>query len=282
MIVKSTFISLLLMFGSASAEQFQAPVTHTKWEVTSSPLTCTLSQDIPDFGQAKFTKDNGNELSLIFDTYFYPATQNNAAFEIAEAPWQNSEQRFHLLSVPTEKGQTHFELTGPLADQALTQMQEGRFPALRYQSKNSTEQISALLSTVHLADSIVTFQKCLINLHPDTFEDMRKLTVHFALESANLGSATKKALNRLAAYIKIDESITRIKIIGHTDNHGRNRLNGPLSEQRSASVKNYLVELGVPEALIITSAYRERKPKTSNKTQAGRAINRRAEIELFR
>ncbi len=268
--------------SSVYAEQFQAPVTHTKWQVDTSPLVCTLSQTIPDFGEAKFTKTNGDELSLIFDTYFYPATQNNVAFEIAEAPWQNSEQRFHLLSVPTEKGQTHFKLTGPLADQALTQMQEGRFPAITYQSKNSTEKISALLSTVHLADSIVSFQKCLMSLHPDTFEDVRKLTVHFALESSNLGSSSKKALDRLVSYIKVDSAITRIKITGHTDNHGRKRLNGPLSEQRSASVKNYLLEKGVAENLIITSAYRERKPKTSNKTQAGRAINRRAEIELFR
>jgi len=284
MLIKLLSFALLASSFSVKALQFQAPLTDTHWQVVETPLMCSLSQSISDFGDAKFEQHSGSELNLVFTTKSYPAQKETTAnFEIAEAPWQNIEQRLPLVAVPTVSNQSEFILSGRLAKQALTQLQEGHFPTLRYNSPNTSEEISVLMSTVHLNDSLPAFQECLSNLYPDTFEDMHLLTVHFALESTNLSTASKKALTRLANYVKVDESIKHISIKGHTDNHGRKRLNEPLSAQRAISVKNYLTkECELPEALFSTSAYRDRKPKTTNKTNEGRALNRRAEIELFR
>lgn len=286
--IKPTFIitfclSLLSTTSLVHAQRFQAPITDTHWQVIESPLECSLSQHIVDFGDAQFSQSTGQPLRLNFTTSFYPANQNNAQFEIAEAVWQNSDQRLSLISVPTDTGQTSFEISGQLAKQALTHLQEGRIPALRYQSPNATDGVDVLLSTIHLADSLSAFQQCIAQLHPDVFDDVRKLTIHFGLEQARLNSDAKQALTRLADYVKVDNSIKRIIVTGHTDNHGRRRLNGPLSEMRAASVKQFLVEnCQLPEQLITTSAYVERKPIASNKSDDGRALNRRAEITLIR
>jgi outer membrane protein OmpA-like peptidoglycan-associated protein len=282
MIVRILFLSLFLA-NTVHAQQFQAPITDTHWQVIESPLECSLSQQIPDFGEAKFVRATGDALRLQFETLFYPSTQNNAHFEIAQAIWQNSDQRLHLISVPTEQGQTSFEIAGQLAKQALTQLREGRIPALRYVSPNANGEVDVSMSTVHLADSLDAFQQCINQLHPDTFEDVRKLTIHFGLEQSRLNSDAQAALTRLADYVKVDNSIKRIKITGHTDNHGRRMLNGPLSEQRALAAKKYLVETCSLNAnMITTTAYVERKPLATNKTDAGRALNRRAEIELIR
>ncbi|MDC9725990.1 MAG: OmpA family protein [Gammaproteobacteria bacterium] len=277
-----TFIYIL--FSSfVHADQFQAPLTDTQWQVIESPLECTLTQSITDFGEAKFSRQTGGQFSLTFTTKSYPATQSNIRFEIAQAPWQNSEERLHLISLPSENNQTTFILSGELAKQALTHMQEGRFPTIRYRSHNASEEVSALLSTVHLTDSMPAFQQCLNNLHPDTFEDIRKLTLYFGLEDAKLSANGQAALCRIADYVKIDSSVKRIDISGHTDNHGRRRLNIPLSEARALSVKNHLIEeCKISENMITTSFHREFIPSTTNKTKSGRAHNRRAEINVIR
>jgi len=275
-----TLLSLSLL---VQAEQFQAPLTDTHWQVIETPLMCTLNQEIAGFGDAKFQQQSGNQLSLIFTTKNYPAAQSNVNFEIAEAPWQNVEQRLMMTAVPSDKGQTQFVLSGPLAMQALTQIQQGRFPTLRYSSQNAPEEISVLLSSVHLADSMPAFQQCLENLPSYSFDDINKLTVYFSSEKAELTPQAQQALTKLADYVKLDSSIKRITISGHTDNHGRRRLNGELSESRATVIKNFLIQKGeIPEALIITSSHLEWKPISTNKSTSGRALNRRSEVELFR
>jgi len=281
--MKFLLVTFILLSSVVNAEQFQAPLTDTQWHVIETPLECSLSQPITDFGEAKFSRESGGLFSLSFTTKSYPSTQSIMYFEIAQAPWQNSEQRMTLISMPTDNNQTTFTLSGELAKQALTHMQEGRFPTLRYRSHNATNEISALLSTVHLTDSMPAFQHCLANMHPDTYEDIRQLTLYFGLESADLSEKDKAALMRVANYVNVDDSIKRVDISGHTDNHGRKRLNIPLSEARALAVKNFLIESGnVAENLIVIAFHREFIPAKSNKSKTGRAHNRRAEIEVIR
>ena len=275
-----TLLSLSLV---VQAEQFQAPLTDTHWNVIETPLKCTLSQTINDFGDAKFQQESGSELSLIFTSKYYPAGQSTANFEIAEAPWQNVEQRLMLTSIPTISGQTEFILAGDFASRALAQIQAGRFPTLRYNSPNLPDEISVLLSTVHLNDSIAAFQQCVESLPSYTFKDINKLTVYFSSELADLTPQAQDALTKLADYVKMDSSIKRIAISGHTDNYGRRRLNGPLSESRAIAIKNFLItQCQITESLISTSFHLEWKPISSNKSTSGRALNRRAEVEVFR
>ncbi|NQY26464.1 MAG: OmpA family protein [Piscirickettsiaceae bacterium] len=276
-------LTLSLFTSFAQAEQFQAPITDTQWQVIESPLECSLSQEITGYGRAKFTKKSQGELQLIFSTKMYPSTQSNASFEIAQAPWQNSEERQKLISTPTLNNQTQFILSGHFAELALTHIQEGRFPTVRYRSQSASEDISVLLSTVHFRDSHLTFQQCIDNLHPDVYNDIRKLSVYYSVEEYELSDANKEALTRIADYVKVDDSIRRINISGHTDSHGRKRLNIPLSEARVLTIKKFFIETcELPENLITTSYHREFKPAARNKTKQGRALNRRTEIEVLR
>lgn len=277
-------IHLLFLFLApiAHAQQFQAPITNTQWQVVESPLECSLSQEIPGFGTAKFSQQTAEAFTLAFNTKSQPSVQTNVTFEIAEARWQNVEERLHLTSIPTENNQTVFTIEGAVAQQAFTHMQEGRVPVIRYRSQHITDEMTVLISTVHLGDSLDSFQQCVDNLHPFTFNDVRRLTIPFEREKSELSSDAEEALERVAEYVKIDDKIKRIMISGHTDNHGYRRINEPLAEARAIVVKNYLVQQGVLEQLIVTSYHLERKPVATNRTLQGRSLNRRAEIELIR
>ncbi|MFL1012373.1 OmpA family protein [Flavisericum labens] len=75
---------------------------------------------------------------------------------------------------------------------------------------------------------------------------------------------------------------SKFTVEGHTDSVGSEKLNQGLSEKRALSVKEYLVENGIDEFRLSALGYGEAKPIDSNKTRAGRANNRRVEINLVK
>ena len=69
-----------------------------------------------------------------------------------------------------------------------------------------------------------------------------------------------------------------IAVGGYTDNVGTDQLNQGLSEHRAASVRDYLVQQGVPMNSITAIGYGNTMPVASNESSAGRQENRRVEL----
>lgn len=67
--------------------------------------------------------------------------------------------------------------------------------------------------------------------------------------------------------------------VGHTDSVGTDAYNQKLSVRRAEAVKTYLVTKGVQKNRIYTEGKGEKQPVADNKTAAGRAKNRRVEVE---
>jgi OOP family OmpA-OmpF porin len=68
--------------------------------------------------------------------------------------------------------------------------------------------------------------------------------------------------------------------IGHTDNIGSKEYNQKLSVRRAEAVKAYLVSKGIEPNRIYTEGKGLTQPIADNRTAAGRAKNRRVEIEV--
>jgi outer membrane protein OmpA-like peptidoglycan-associated protein len=75
-------------------------------------------------------------------------------------------------------------------------------------------------------------------------------------------------------------SNAKFNIEGHTDSVGSEASNQKLSEERASSVMNYLIEHGIASNRLTAKGYGESKPLDTNNTAAGRANNRRVEINL--
>jgi outer membrane protein OmpA-like peptidoglycan-associated protein len=71
-----------------------------------------------------------------------------------------------------------------------------------------------------------------------------------------------------------------ISVEGHTDNVGGDDYNQRLSEQRAGSVRDYLVDQGVPDGRVSATGFGKTQPKASNDTPEGRQLNRRVEIHI--
>ena len=105
--------------------------------------------------------------------------------------------------------------------------------------------------------------------------------VFFDFNSNELRSESYPELVRLANFIKANRNV-RLEISGHTDNKGNANLNLKLSQSRALSVKKYLVSLGCDDASISIMGYGDTKPKGSNDTEEGRALNRRVEFKIIK
>ncbi|MEM9533611.1 MAG: OmpA family protein [Pseudomonadota bacterium] len=71
-----------------------------------------------------------------------------------------------------------------------------------------------------------------------------------------------------------------LRITGHTDNTGDESTNENLSLARARAVAEYLGELGLPATRLRLAFRGQQEPVASNDTEAGRARNRRVEVQL--
>ena len=73
----------------------------------------------------------------------------------------------------------------------------------------------------------------------------------------------------------------KISLAGHTDNNGTEAYNMRLSKNRVEAVKRFLVVNGVDSSRIKISFFGESKPVSDNKTEEGRAENRRVDMKII-
>ena len=101
----------------------------------------------------------------------------------------------------------------------------------------------------------------------------------FDFDKSVLKAEGKAKLKDLVAKIQ-NISLEVVIAVGHTDSVGTDAYNQKLSERRAEAVKAFLVSLGVPKNRIYTEGKGESAPAADNQTAAGRAKNRRVEVEV--
>lgn len=104
--------------------------------------------------------------------------------------------------------------------------------------------------------------------------------IHFDTGRTTIQSVSHQLLDDLAQTIRSAPEIGDITIAGHTDSEGSEDGNQRLSAGRAESVLKYLVGAGVDGGRLKAVGYGETKPIAPNRTEAGRAKNRRVEFEL--
>ena len=99
----------------------------------------------------------------------------------------------------------------------------------------------------------------------------------FETGKATLKPESMEEIQKVADYMKKNPSV-RFEVQGHTDNQGSDKINDPLSQQRAEAVVKALAQLGCDEFNLRAVGKGSHEPVADNKTDAGRAKNRRVEF----
>ncbi len=103
--------------------------------------------------------------------------------------------------------------------------------------------------------------------------------ISFDTGSAAIQPSLQPVLDQFAQGLNNQPNML-VTIIGHTDSTGNDAINNPLSVNRAASARDYLVARGVWAQRMQIDGRGSREPIADNSSEAGRAKNRRIEIYL--
>jgi len=103
--------------------------------------------------------------------------------------------------------------------------------------------------------------------------------IRFEFNEHKLSVQAQNTLNVLADCIKAAPPKQKIILEGHADERGTEEYNLQLSNRRAASVKRYLMDLGVKDAELETVGFGENRPAVNGSNEEAWAANRRVEAK---
>lgn len=145
--------------------------------------------------------------------------------------------------------------------------QEAKLKAARARELQLARQEAELLTGGKLPPSKVGPRGEVFTLAGDAFTSGK----------AKLTPAATAAVKTLSAYLQAVNG-ARARVEGHTDSQGSAAANRTLSQQRAAAVREALVAAGLPAGRVEAVGHGADHPVGDNRTEAGRAANRRVEV----
>lgn len=121
-----------------------------------------------------------------------------------------------------------------------------------------------------------------------TIEDTNKYEVGKVIVLKNIFFDFDKSVLLPQSYVELLNLLTllnkypnmKIELSGHTDNKGKDRYNLELSDNRAKAVYDYLIKEGIDKKRLKYKGYGSERPIATNKTENGRAQNRRVEFKI--
>ncbi len=103
------------------------------------------------------------------------------------------------------------------------------------------------------------------------------LDIHFDTSKATIKEDSLAQVEEIAVLLKANPKL-KVSVEGHTDNAGTPEGNRTLSDARAKSVKAALEAKGIEAARLQAKGFGQDKPVADNRTEEGRAKNRRVEL----
>jgi OmpA-OmpF porin, OOP family len=103
------------------------------------------------------------------------------------------------------------------------------------------------------------------------------LYINFDTGKSTIKPESKPIIEQIVQMMKANPGL-KIGVEGHTDNVGNPKSNKTLSDERAKSVVAAIVAQGIDTKRLSATGYGQDKPIADNKTEEGRAKNRRVEL----
>lgn len=283
------FVSLLIskVYGEEkfSVRAYEAPMHAADWIVQESVFECTLKQEIPLLGEARFYHQAGERLRFELQVFDRLLNDGNINLTSIPPPWNfdSPTKEFGFLPLASD-GMIAFEQSW--AKLLMTEMLIGMKPQFTGEAfQSGFEAVQVTLSPLRFQQAYESYQRCSSDLLPVNFAQINRTTIFWPSGAKALTRDAVAQLDNIVLYTEADASIVGFEVDSFTDTAGERRDNLLLSEERAFLVTNYLIRKGIDPETIATRAHGEREQYlivNPEKSSADRDRNRRVNVVMLR
>src|SRR5690554_709986 len=271
--------------ANAALGSYGAHLERSEWRVSEySPLQCTLTHDIPRYGEVRFLSEASREMNMrmVLDMRRQPDTYDQAQIYSTAPDWRPGIAPRHLGELALYK-QYDSDINKQMSWVLLTELEKGMVPTITYQDwHNANDRVQVKVSAINFPERYEDFLECVSNLLPFGFDDIAFTVLNYQPQEAELTNASKRKLMRVGEYLRHDQDIELVLVVGYSDAYGTRDENQALSEARAEMVKSFLIEQGLSDQQISVRGYGEMRHAAANDTELERAQNRRAVVQISR
>lgn len=106
------------------------------------------------------------------------------------------------------------------------------------------------------------------------------LAVYYDFDRSNIRADQEERI-AVNGNFMLDNSQSRVRIEGNTDERGTREYNMALGERRAMSAKKYLIDMGIASGRLETVSYGEERPIAFESNEESWALNRRADFVVL-
>jgi len=282
-IIILVILSLSIFQANAGIRQYRADIENSSWQLTDdSRLQCTLSHQIPRYGEAKFYSSASRQMNMEFELEMMRLPDSYSLAEVrSEAPnWRPGVAGRVLADMKLHK-QFSPSLPKKIAWNMLNELEQGMSPTFYYNDWYSdNDKITVGLSTARFQKAYQAFVSCVGNLLNFNFDDISYTVLNYQFGSDKLTKASQKRMKMIVEYLSLDPNLELVLIDGYSDSYGGRNTNLKMSERRANKVRDLIVSSGIDASRIEANGYGEKRHVASNETLIGRSKNRRVVIRM--
>lgn len=282
-LVVAVFFSVLSNNAQAGIRQYSADLNSSKWQLANdSRLQCTLSHQIPHYGQARFSAKASRKLNMEFelDMMLLPDSYSLAQVRSESPKWRPGYGGRVLADMKLYK-QFNPSLPKKVAWTMLSELEQGMSPTFYYNDwYTQQDEISVGLSTARFKGAYRNFVACVGNLLNYSFDDIAYTVLNYQSNSNKFTKASQRRIDMIREYLSLDPELELVLVDAYSDSYGGRWSNFKLSEKRAFKVRDYFVKNGIDASRIEAKGYGEKRHIASNDTTLGRGKNRRVVIQM--
>ncbi len=283
LIITSLTAGLFISNADAGIRQYSANIHNSKWQLSDdSRLQCTLSHQIPRYGEARFSAKASRQLNMEFelDMMLLPDNYSLAEVRSVAPKWQPGVGSRTLAKMKIHK-QFNPSLPKKVAWTMLSELEQGMSPTFYYNDWYSEQdKISVGLSTARFKKAYKEFVGCVGNLLNYSFDDIAYTVLNYQSSSDKFTKASERRIEMIREYLSLDPKLELVLIDAYSDSYGGRWSNLKLSERRAAKIRDYFVKNGIDVNRIEAKGYGEKRHIASNESTLGRGKNRRVVIQM--
>ncbi|KTD18014.1 flagellar protein MotY [Legionella jordanis] len=280
--IKTTAVYILVIHCTfALPVDYENPIGTENWKASGNRLRCGLSLTVPNFGTAYFEQYAKKDPHFIVANWQAVEKRLQTAVYAAPPSWKPGGPSYFISKTVLTPGKFGLYLKRDATLKMLTYLSQGFQASFEYLSDQGF-QTRVSLSPIRFQKAYAKYQRCLANLLPFDYGDVKMSILYFDSDSYELSDEAKEQLKKVAEYCRADPTVKRIRIAGYTDDTGRKSYNNAISELRAKAIASFLASHGLSEERLSVTWYGIKDPVAPNDSDEGRKMNRRAIVKIIK